>query len=204
MLNHEVLKNISKKKGKIVIVTKYWDTQKTKKIREEIQNSYPDIFLWLGENRIKQIKKKNIPRENIHFIGNIQSQKIADIVKYCSTIHSLSSLKHAKKIESQWLKVRAFIQIRLDTEKNIWVLEYEVSEFLEISSQYKYLKIVGISWMWVADCWIEEKRKEFQKLISIRDTYLPSWRISAWTSRDYAIALEEWIDIVRVWSKALV
>jgi len=56
-------------------------------------------------------------------------------------------------------------------------------------------------WAWDVSEW--EKREEFKKLISLRDTYLPNWLISAGTSRDYEIALDEWIDIVRVGTKIL-
>jgi len=48
-----------------------------------------------------------------------------------------------------------------------------------------------------------EKRSEFRKLILLRDTYMPNELISAGTSRDYEIAIEEWINIVRVGQAAV-
>ena len=172
MLNSWIFQKVFKANKQILLVTKYWDTETTTEIFSLAQKEFWCVIFGLWENRIEQIREKNIPRKNMHFIGNIQSQKIPDIVKYCSCIHSLSSLKHAQKIEKQNLTVQAFIQIQLDPNKNIWI-------------------------------WEEEKREEFRKLVSLRKTYIPKWSISAWTSRDYDIALEEGIDVVRVGSKIL-
>lgn len=203
MLNTEVFESIQKSGKQILVVTKYWDLEKTQKILENIEDKYSDVFYGLWENRTEQIQEKNIPREKMHFIGNIQSKKIWEIVNYYSTIHSLSSLKHAEKIEKQWLDINCFIQIKLDEEKENGISENELWSFIETCKDYEYLKIVWISGMWSMSISDEWKRKEFQKLIKLRDTYLPQWFISAGTSIDYEIALEEGIDIVRVGQKAI-
>jgi len=200
MLDTEVFEKIKISKSKILIVTKYWDKQKTQSILSQAQKIYPEIIYGLWENRIESVQEKSIPREITHFIGNIQSQKIRAIVESCITIHSLSSLKHARKIENIWLPISAFIQIQLDKQKNIWIQQDNLWNFIQECKDFKNLKIIGISGMWSADVSEWEKRAEFQKLISLRNKYIPTWIISAGTSRDYEIALEEWIDIVRVGS----
>lgn len=55
-----------------------------------------------GENRPDQITLKagEFPRANWHFIGNIQSRRIPDIVASASLIHSLFDLSHARKIDA--------------------------------------------------------------------------------------------------------
>ena len=198
MLNSKLLKQIRWAKKRILLVTKYWDEATTKELLEEARDQFSDIIYGVWENRIEQIREKNIPREHLHFIWNIQSQKIPEIVKYCSHIHSLASLKHAQKIENQGLKIEAFIQIRLDEQKDIWISEDKLWDFLVSCRDFKNLTIIWISGMWSGESSEEEKRKEFRTLISLRNTYFPDWLISAGTSRDYEIALEEWIDIVRV------
>ena len=203
MLNTQLFTDIQASGKQILLVTKYWDTDRTKKILSQAESEFWKIVYGIWENRIEQIKEKNLPRKNIHFIGNIQSQKIPEIVQCCSFIHSLSSLKHAEKIENQGLETKAFIQIRLDTEKNIWISEEELWDFLTACKNFRYLKIIWISGMWAGDIWETEKRREFQKLIQLRDTHLPKWLISAGTSWDYKIALEEWVDIVRVGRKIM-
>ena len=54
-----------------------------------------------GENRPDQIVEKAAacPSATWHFIGNIQSRRIRDIVGAASLIHSLYQLKHAQKID---------------------------------------------------------------------------------------------------------
>jgi uncharacterized pyridoxal phosphate-containing UPF0001 family protein len=204
MLNNIVFENITRSQKKILVVTKYWDTEKTQNILSQVEEKYPNIFFGLWENRIETIIEKSLPRNIVHFIGNIQSQKIAQIVKYCSVIHSLSSLKHAIKIENIWFPICAFIQINLDENKDIWISEDNLRYFLEACSKFKNLKIIWISGMWAWDISQQEKKEEFQKLISLRNTYLPDGLISAGTSRDYEIALEEWIDVVRVGQSAII
>jgi len=203
MLNSEVFDHVKKHHKKILVVTKYWDKEKIWEILKEVESLYPDIFFWLWENRTNILQNKKILRENTHFIGNIQSREIKNIIHLCSIIHSLSSIKHAEKIEKIWIYIEAFIQIKLDINKDIWIYEEELSNFLEICSSYKNLKIIWISGMWAANISEWEKREEFRTLIRIRDTYIRNWLVSAGTSRDYRIALEEWIDIVRIGSKAI-
>lgn len=198
MLNQEVFDTVRAANKKILVVSKYWDNTTTLEIFSQCQDLYPDIVLWLWENRTKTLQNKKLNRKNAHFIWNIQSRDIWNIVQYCSTIHSLDNLKHAEKIEKTAVKTEAFIQIKLDKNKKIGISEDEIQDFLDSCKQYISLKIIWFSWMWGWDMNEEEKRKEFRKLIKIRDHYLPKGLISAGTSRDYKIALEEWIDIVRV------
>ncbi len=100
-------------------MTKYWDTIQTATILQEIKQNNTNTIIGIGENRIESIIQKKLPREDVHFIGNIQSKKIPEIVSHCSVIHSLDSLKHAHIIEKQRQPIEVFIQIRLDAEKSI-------------------------------------------------------------------------------------
>jgi len=198
MLERTVFEKVQKADKKILLVTKYWDNNVCQKIMQEAENNYQKIVYWLWENRTETIKEKSTPREKNHFIWNIQSRKIPEIVKYCSCIHSLASIKHAEKINTQWFSTSVFIQIKLDEHKDIWIWESELADFLAQCKNFENINIIWISGMWSADIWETEKREEFKKLISLRDMYIPQWLISAGTSRDYELALEEWIDIVRV------
>ena len=202
-MNLEVFTKIRTANAKILLVCKYWDANITKNLFKTVQTHFPSIIYGIWENRIEDIRYKGISRENMHFIWNIQSQKIPEIVKYCSHIHSLSSLKHAKKIENQWTQTNAFIQIKLDPEKNTWITQWELWNFLDACKGFKNLKFIWISGMWSSEVHENKKRQEFQTLISLRNIYLPDWHISAGTSRDYEIALQEWIDIVRIGKKIM-
>lgn len=56
-----------------------------------------------GENRPEQLMEKHsvFPDVRWHFIGNIQSRRIRDIVPCAYLIHSLHELKHARKIDEE-------------------------------------------------------------------------------------------------------
>lgn len=203
MIEISLFENIKKYNKRILLVTKYWDTNTTHTILKKAQEKYPKEFYALWENRIDTIKEKNLPRELVHFIGNIQSRKIPEIIRYCSVIHSLESISHAEKIEKQSLPTQAFVQVRLDDSKEIGISPDELWDFLESCKTMKYLSIIWISGMWSGMFEEAQKRQEFQTLLSLRNKYIPDGIISAGTSRDYHIALEEWIDIVRVWMWAV-
>lgn len=54
-----------------------------------------------GENRPDELVCKSVamPDAQWHFIGNIQSRRIPEIVAHADLIHSLYQLKHARKID---------------------------------------------------------------------------------------------------------
>ena len=66
-------------------------------VREAIAAGASDF----GENRPDQLvlKAQALPQARWHFIGNIQSRRIPDIVRFSDLIHSLYQESHAKKID---------------------------------------------------------------------------------------------------------
>jgi len=116
-------------------------------------------------------------------------------------------VKQIKKIneicEKQWNWVKIFIQINLDSSKDWGIQIEEIPKFMELIDESENIWLIWFSAIWKWEFTKEEKKDEFKLLKDLRDKYIPNWIISAWTSRDYEIALEEWIEIIRVW-KALV
>lgn len=207
MINTDLFEKIKHSKSKLLAVTKYWDKYTTWKIINEINIDYSDIFFWIWENRIEKIIEKWLSRNLVHFIWNIQSKKIEKIVEYCSTIHSLWNLKHAQIIDAlskeKWIITKVFLQVKLDNEKDSWINIIDFPHILEQINKLENIEIIWISGMWAWDFTIEEKEKEFKTLINLRDKYLPWKLISAWTSRDYEIALKYGIEVVRIGSKII-
>jgi hypothetical protein len=146
-----------------------------------------------------------LQRELTHFIWNIQSKKIDQIIEHCSTIHSLSTLKHAQIIDKiskdKSLITKVFLQVKLDNEKDSWIEILEFSTILEQIQRLENIEILWISGIWAWVFTTLEKEKEFETLINLRDKYLPWKLISAWTSRDYEIALKYGIEVIRIGSK---
>lgn len=206
-LNEKVLDQIKWSDSKILAVTKYHTADQTHEIIDELWEKYPDILEWFGENRVEQLKEKDIPREYCHFIWNIQTKQIKTITEYCSVIHSVDNIKHIKKLEEicakQWNWIEIYLQVNLDSSKPGWVSTGEIPALLEFIWDLENVSLIWFSWIGKLDCSIEEKKEEFQILLDLRNKYLQNGFVSAGTSSDYEIALEMWVDIVRVW-KALI
>ena len=204
-LNKELLEEFRDSESKILAVTKYLEKSDTLDIIEQLEKNYSDILEWIWENRIELIKEKNLNREKLHFIWNIQSKQIKDIIKYCSVVHSLDNIKHLKKFEDiawkQWNWIEVFLQINVDKTKPGWISIEKIPEFLELIWEMENVSLIWFSSIWRSDCNIEEKEGEFDLLINLRNKYLQNGFVSAGTSRDYKLALEKNVDIVRVGSK---
>ncbi len=192
----EIFEKIESAHSQVVVVTKYFDALQTKEVLPQLKKQLS--FLALGENRIGDIGAKNIPKKYVHFIGNIQSRNVASIVKHCSVVHSLCNEKHAKKINKIG-KMDVFVQVNISRElQKSGILPEDLPAFLEILKAFKKITVLGISAMGAGGFSIESKRAEFIGLKRLRDKHIPEGKISAGTSRDFEIALEEGIDIVRV------
>ncbi len=205
ILNKELLEQFKKSESKLVAVTKYLEKEDTLEVIEKLEDEYLDILEWIWENRIEVLKEKELDREKVHFIWNIQSKQIKDIIKYSSVVHSLDDIKHLRKFEDicskQWNWIQIFLQINLDSNKPGWIEEKDIPKFLDIVWEMENVSLIWFSWIWKSECSKEEKEAEFDLLISLRNKYLQNGFVSAGTSRDYEIALEKWVDIIRVGSK---
>lgn len=206
-LNKWLFDDFKKSNSKLLAVTKYWDRDEIFDFVSLLSEQYKEILVWLWENRVESLFEKDLDRESTHFIWNIQSRQIKHIVDLCSTIHSIDNKKHIKKIDDICAKkdiwVKVFLQINLDSSKESWISPEEIPEFLELIDTCENIWLVWFSAIWKSEFSLEEKREEFRLLKCLRSKYVPNWLISAGTSIDYKIALEEEIDIVRV-GKSLV
>jgi len=206
-LNKKLIEEFKNSESKLLAVTKYWNLEETNELIYQFWEEGSKILIGLWENRVNSLKEKNMEREATHFIGNIQTKEIKYITQYCGTIHSLDNIKQIRKIEeicskqNTWVKV--FLQINLDSTKEWWIQIEEIPKFLEELAELENISLIWFSAIWKAEFTEEEKREEFRLLKSLRSKYLQKWIISAGTSRDYKIAIEEGIEIIRV-GKALI
>lgn len=205
-INQEVLDQVQAAKAQLLVVTKYWNEVETQLIIDQLKTE--DCILGWGENRTAALQAKALPREQVHFIGRLQSRQLPCVVDHCATLHSLAHLKHAQKINQLVTQksldpLHVFVQVNVsgDPAKE-GITSDEVPEFLKSLSQFKGLTVSGFSSMgWENVETREERRKkrqEFRDLIQLRDEHLPGGVTSAGTSRDYPLALQAGIDVVRV------
>ena len=112
------LEKNQKRKIRLVAVSKKQTIDKIIKLRTL-------GHLDFGENYVDEAfeKKNNIKDDSIkwHFIGNIQSNKIKKITNIFNWVHTVSSLKHANKLNDECKSANKImnicIQINIDNEK---------------------------------------------------------------------------------------
>ena len=108
-----------------------------------------------GENKVQEalekwseIKNKN-SNLNLHMIGKLQTNKVKQAVKIFDFIHSLDSLKLAKKISEEQIKIKKnlkiFIQINIGDEiqKN-GIKPEDLSNFYQTCINDFKLDIIGL------------------------------------------------------------
>ncbi len=203
-INDEIFDKVTEVNAKVLVVTKYFDAEKTQNIFDQVKSR--NSFLALGENRIDDIEKKNLPRGKVHFIGKIQSRNIPKIFQFCSAIHSLESVKHAQMFDNlartAGEKFGVFLQINISgEEQKAGVGLKQFSCFLSEVLNLENLEILGISAIGAGKFTLIEKQAEFALLKKIRDKSFPNKKISAGTSRDFEIALSQGIEVVRIGKK---
>jgi len=143
------LKNlVSKSEIKIIAVSKTFPVEKILPLIDYGHNDF-------GENKVQEatekwtdIKKKK-PNLNLHMIGKLQSNKVKQVIKLFDYIHSLDSIKLAKKISQQQRELKKdlkiFIQINIGNEiQKSGVTLKELPDFYKICTKDFNLKIVGL------------------------------------------------------------
>ena len=203
-INTQILEKIKESDSRILVVTKYLNKEDTLETISFMEENYIEILEWFWENRIEWMYEKEIDREITHFIWNIQTKQIKDIVKLASIIHSVDDVKQILKMEEICSKadlwVQIFLQINVDETKPGGIKQEKIPEFLKLIWEMENVSLIWFSAIWKSEFTREEKEAEFDLLLSLRNKYLQNWFVSAGTSLDYEIALEKGIDIVRIWS----
>ena len=108
-----------------------------------------------GENRVQESvdKWKDILKLNVniklHFIGKLQTNKVADVISNFSFIHSLDNDKLASKISLEEKKLKKtlsyFIQVNLGEEKQkSGILKKDLPRFVNYCKNDLKLNIIGL------------------------------------------------------------
>jgi len=193
------LETDSYQKIKIIAVSK---TFPMRQIMPLIDYGHVDF----GENKVQEaiekwseVKKlnKNI---NLHLIGRLQSNKVKQAVKIFDYIHSLDSMKLAKKIydtqQEQSKKINIFIQVNMAKEEHkSGVQEPDLKALLEYSLGLG-LNIVGLMCIPPAT---EDPNQYFHQLKILNDQFGLK-ELSMGMSADYKIAIKNNATYIRIGS----
>ena len=121
----EIIKEIKSKENnhnkpvKIIAVSKTFSMEK---IMPLIENGH----IHFGENKVQEAQLKwpevleKFKNVKLHMLGKLQTNKVKSAVRLFDYIHSLDSIKLAKKIDQEQKKInrniKLFIQVNIDNE----------------------------------------------------------------------------------------
>ena len=174
----------------------------------------------LGENYADEAvtKIQSLPHQSgveWHMIGHVQSRKARLVAEYFELLHSLDSLKLAKRLDrfaaeqNRQLPVLLEFNVGGEESKSGWdasddshweLFLPEVRSILDLPS----LRIHGLMTMPPLGTDPQDSRRFFQRLRLLRDHLASAFPQADWhelsmgTSADYTVAVEEGATLVRV------
>ena len=159
-----------------------------------------------GENKVQEAidkwtetKIKN-PQINLHLIGKLQSNKVKFAIKIFDYIHSVDSIKLAKKISDEQIKqnkrVKIFIQVNIGSEEQKSGVEiHEIVELLNFCNKLN-LDVIGL--MCIPP--LNQKFGEYFKKMNSLNKSFNLQEISMGMSSDYLEAIENDATYLRIGS----
>ena len=203
------------------------DIQKEIKLKFQNKQSFPEIIavsktfpkdeilplieyghIHFGENKVQEAVDKwtdlkiNFNNIKLHMIGKLQTNKVKYAVKIFDYIHSIDSLKLAKKVSEEQKKIKKdikiFIQVNIGNEEQKGGIEVNyVSDFYDECKKKLELDVLGL--MCIPPNISEpsiyfDKMKNLVKQINLKE-------ISMGMSADYIQAISYGASFIRIGSK---
>ena len=197
-------KNLKKKQNiptKIIAVSKTFSENKIYPLIEYGHNDF-------GENKVQEAMDKWVKIKekynnlNLHMIGKLQTNKVKNAVKIFDYIHSVDSIKLAKKIYEEQnkieKKIKIFIQINIGDEN-----QKSGASLDNLETLYNFCKneldldVIGLMCIPPND---ENTEKYFSKMFQIKEKYKLN-ELSMGMSNDYMSALKYGSTYLRIGSK---
>ncbi|MFL1674569.1 YggS family pyridoxal phosphate-dependent enzyme [Paenibacillus dendritiformis] len=171
-----------------------------------------------GENKAQELRGKYADMQQYkqvewHFIGHLQTNKVKDVVKYVTMIHSVDRLKLGQALHNQLRKenktMDILVQINTSYEESKFGARPEDAlELVEQLSHFDMLHIKGLMTIGKLNATSEETRHCFRLLKQIQTQItannIPGVEmdvLSMGMSGDFEVAIEEGATIVRVGTK---
>lgn len=185
---------------------------------EKLQMAMHAGEVLFGENKAQELRDKfplmqQYNQVEWHFIGHLQTNKVKDVVKYVTLIHSVDRLKLGQVLHQQLIKenktMDILVQINTSYEESKFGISPESAlELVEQLSQFETLNIKGLMTIGKLNATNEETRHCFRLLKSIRDQIqkrsFPRVEmdvLSMGMSGDFKVAIEEGATIIRIGTK---
>ena len=184
---------------KVIAVSKTFELEKILPLIEYGHLDYGENNVQEAIDKWSEIKQK---KQNIklHLIGKLQTNKVKHAIKIFDYIHSLDSIKLAKKISEEQKKqkknLKLFIQVNIgNEEQKAGVNVNQINDLIDYSKQLN-LNIVGL--MCIPP--VNEEAEKYFKEIKILNKKLNFSEISMGMSSDYLKAVENSSTYLRIGS----
>jgi len=184
---------------KVIAVSKTFELEKILPLIEYGHLDYGENKVQEAIDKWSEIKKK---KQNIklHLIGKLQTNKVKHAIKLFDYIHSLDSIKLAKKIAHEQFKqnknLKLFIQVNIGNEEQKSGIKIDqIKDLITLSKQLN-LNVVGLMCIPPVN---EEPEKYFKKIKSLNEKYKLK-EISMGMSSDYLKAVENSSTYLRIGS----
>ena len=195
-------KNLDQKsKIKIIAVTKTFSMDNILPLIDHGHTEYGENKVQEAVDKWSQIKlvNKNL---NLHMIGKLQTNKVKMAVKLFDYIHSLDSMKLAKKIYEEQNKIKKnlkiFIQVNVGNESQKGgIMINELSQFYQTCTNDYNLDIIGL--MCIPP--IENDPSEYFEKIENAAKKLSLNNLSMGMSSDYLKAIDFNSNFIRIGTK---
>jgi hypothetical protein len=167
----------------------------------------------LGENYVQElVSKRETIGESVewHFIGHLQTNKVRQIVPFCSLIHGVDSLKLAEEIDARAGRLGrrqpVLIEVNLSGEgTKFGVAEGDVRDLTLAIGRLPNVELRGLMAMPPYPDDPEDSRPHFVRLRALQERLQASGipadhcaELSMGMTADYQIAVEEGATLVRV------
>lgn len=183
---------------------------------EEITEALDAKQFLYGENRVQEACEKfSVLKENsnicLHLIGQLQSNKVKNIVKIADCIQSVDRIDLIKEIEKQCAKINKKIDILFEIHtgedsKSGFTSESELINALDMLAQNQFPHVNPCGFMTMAPFTENETliHNSFSSLRILKEKLQKAYNmfnlseLSMGMSGDYKIAIEEGSTLVRI------
>lgn len=211
-LIHQTIREACEKSNRDPNAVRLIAVSKTKPVAL-IREAYDCGIRDFGENKVKEIleKKPLLPNDiRWHMIGHLQTNKVRQVIREATMIHSVDSIRLADCIDTEAKKagviVEGLLQVNIAGEESKYGFSPAgLMDSLERLSVYRFFKIKGLMTIapFVKDP--EYNRNIFLKLrdfsVDIKSKKIDNISmdfLSMGMTGDYSVAIEEGADYIRI------
>lgn len=193
-MNHEWINSLLEKTKRCTLIaaTKYFDISQMRELASLGITHF-------GENRVQDFLKKKIQLQDEaivwHFIGHLQTNKVASMIDEIDVLHSLDSMKLAQVIQkTRKTPLDCFVEVNISNEASkAGIHPDNVVSMVHEFAKYDKIRIIGFMGLATHTSDQELIRSQFQQLLSLRDLVkqdFPSCvNLSMGMSNDFEIAM---------------